>query len=56
MKNSTRALQLSGAIVASFALLGLTACGGQSLSDTGSGDAAGEVEFMAVPDEERPKM
>lgn len=55
MKNSTRALQLSGAIVASFALLGLTACGGQSLSDTGSGDAAGEVEFMAVPDEEKAK-
>ncbi|WP_336992773.1 ABC transporter substrate-binding protein [Leucobacter sp. VD1] len=56
MKNSTRALQLSGAIVAGVALLGLTACGGQSLSDTGSGaKASGEVEFMAVPDEEKAK-
>lgn len=56
MKNSKRALQLSGALVTGLALLGLTACGGQSLAAAdGGGEAAGEVEFMPVPDEEQAK-
>ena len=55
MQHTAQALKVSGTIVAGLALLGLTACGGQSLADTGGSAASGEVEFMAVPDEEKAK-
>ncbi|MBP1325948.1 polar amino acid transport system substrate-binding protein [Leucobacter exalbidus] len=47
---------LAGVAGAGLLLAGLTACGGESLADTEKpAESTGEVEFMAVPDEEKAK-
>lgn len=56
MEKHTKVRALAGILSLGFAVAGLTACGGQSLSDTGdSASADTKVEFMVVPDEEKAK-